>query len=1648
MRLFNGTIEKEILEDVLSFIGSYVSEVRVRVNDEGATFCFINPENTVASYITIPWNCWDYFMVEEELEVGIDVRRILEILPILGGLVEAIIEKDYKLDNRTFKLAFLLKSGNITYIVAAIDPEWMRKCMPRETFENIKDTAKDGTKIVLEHKLFKDLVKTAKQDLLYLESHDEEIIVYNGYRELVPLEFEGIIYNPSKALYKIEYLKPLANLKTPIELEIYFATEKPCYITTELKCATLEMVVAPYVPTEEKDWEAYAPKRIEYDHVITIDIPKDLVRAIKHIKPNAVYINEDNNEIYFVNYIPRVRWNSYVVLKDIRGLGGMRGFYDCISNLAEFVLEKITIGIVGDKLYINDQEVGVKRAEDFEIYKPTSYYNQITIPLKDFKNLIRACGGETGRFAIVADGECLRLAAVIPEDEVVFSHCLFSPYREKRVVRAPYIETLPSGIGDIVNIYYQEGLGSPILFEYVRRKRKEEIPLFYYNATPHPEAEKEHIEELEEIIFGVKVEEEKPPEKPPGEKRELPYDIQDKLSEAKGFVRQTRSYLQDLSQIYEKELVKVFNRLYDTFREVETLVGTAPSKEALKMLNELQNEFLELGKRISLIRTKIADYDKERLGLEIRLKPFEWHDDAKEVLTELSNIAHELRKWDSRLEDLAERIKGYVKKIQELKEKPPYFIDSWVVRYVPSDKVFQFSYIVNGLRGAPLYFNTLEELNEFLEKGKGEVYIPQKRETGIVEWKPARIPRLFKFKAGEVVDTPTATYTLEQPLVKSDNPDVWIWQVAVWDKVKHEDRREYLTEDEIEKLKSTFEEKPERREKIEPAKKPKNVFWEGANSIVTLEKDYSKWVKFGVPGRYCWYLKRPEAYKLLFSWKHDYYDKRREYGDFKSEYERWKENEIVWNLIKEDIRKFEEKYYKKFISPLKRPEGEETEKLVDEASKRTPTLEDILAELEPLGYRERWRVVESLKAKGFEDVEETIDKFIREGELRKVGKYIEATREVWREYQKMLAEKVEKGEEEPVEEEEEIKTVTPEEELPKEEQEKLQTMFNILTKNGWSFSKFDKKWFFKFKKYGIKTYKDRYIFSKLFKKYSGQFERILSKMSEEDKQKLAETGFFELYDRFKRGERLFTDVRVKREKEEEPWMKDEPFDKEFVQLYNEFSHFWVDPNKEFKKEIKAIEDKIIMEFGKIPKSIEPALRNYRKALYEFFKEEARARAIAPPVTVVGPQKYEGKPEQAQKIREKALEKLEKARKWLEEAISREKHKRMTKKVEEEVQLTIDELKGNRLKKDLGLDVASKIWDYKHKDGSGDFGFMLKKGVKWVKLTGSYTPSGKVYGLMIETSEHAPQAIPVEIRTYEDLINYLREVFEVKKPEVKEEKEEKPPVEEKPPAKPPAEPYDFILEKLKSTFLAELELAGLSKEEAERELEAIMFEIERLARDVVEGKLAQVEAVKEVIKKARTITRPTEVAPPEELKVVKEEGPSRVRRVKEIWEERRAEYAPPPETTEMAMRIKDVMESLGWKGVVELLKPHLPEIFAYGIEDFLKRHREWSLAVPPTKGNVEAIFRNLRRSIEQQALEKYNRGELSFREWLIGGAPDRIRLPLLAMLLYYGYTSNAFKKELRKVYETPEIQDALKKYGVTSFDEFYDAMVEFLRQYRL
>jgi hypothetical protein len=123
----------------------------------------------------------------------------------------------------------------------------------------------------------------------------------------------------------------------------------------------------------------------------------------------------------------------------------------------------------------------------------------------------------------------------------------------------------------------------------------------------------------------------------------------------------------------------------------------------------------------------------------------------------------------------------------------------------------------------------------------------------------------------------------------------------------------------------------------------------------------------------------------------------------------------------------------------------------------------------------------------------------------------------------------------------------------------------------------------------------------------------------------------------------------------EPYESDNPFTPEQVQAYNRWSHFEADINKEFNQDVHQVENNALGELDEYgitenPEELITAFRYYRKAVYNYFLDDSRARGIAPPVSVVGPANYSGNVGRADKIRENASASLDLARKYIDRAV--------------------------------------------------------------------------------------------------------------------------------------------------------------------------------------------------------------------------------------------------------------------------------------------------------------------------------------------------------------------------------------------------------------
>ncbi len=233
--------------------------------------------------------------------------------------------------------------------------------------------------------------------------------------------------------------------------------------------------------------------------------------------------------------------------------------------------------------------------------------------------------------------------------------------------------------------------------------------------------------------------------------------------------------------------------------------------------------------------------------------------------------------------------------------------------------------------------------------------------------------------------------------------------------------------------------------------------------------------------------------------------------------------------------------------------------------------------------------------------------------------------------------------------------ISPYDLLPEREANNLMLIFNVLLKNGWRLGRFDKKFFFKFKKYGIKTYLDKEKLAHLLYKYRKQIEGIVRKMDKMDLDILTEAGFFDLMDKLQKGEPVTeSEVKIPYDKLDTRT----PFDKDLQERYEDATFFPRDLNEWYWSYYQYALGDILMkiDMGEIKPSpaLVDAMEKVKRALYEYIYIWATETIKYPSPIVVGFSKYPYA--QAQKSADRklrAMERFAKALRYLDKVLENE-----------------------------------------------------------------------------------------------------------------------------------------------------------------------------------------------------------------------------------------------------------------------------------------------------------------------------------------------------------------------------------------------------------
>jgi len=229
------------LRILLNSINVLVSEARLHFTDNGLNVRAVDYANVAMVAASIRSDVFESYSIAEKFKTGIDVVRLSDFCKSLESKAKAeLTVMDRKL---------ILTSGNVTYTIALIDPEAIRK------EPNVPQLSLSA-EVVMDAKEFKKAISTVEMiddDEVVFEKTDAEFrIAGEGNVERISCIFgksKLIKANDgkAKARYSLEYLKSFCKIAGDAEiLRIRFDNDYICWLKFEIKDGfEIDYILAP-----------------------------------------------------------------------------------------------------------------------------------------------------------------------------------------------------------------------------------------------------------------------------------------------------------------------------------------------------------------------------------------------------------------------------------------------------------------------------------------------------------------------------------------------------------------------------------------------------------------------------------------------------------------------------------------------------------------------------------------------------------------------------------------------------------------------------------------------------------------------------------------------------------------------------------------------------------------------------------------------------------------------------------------------------------------------------------------------------------------------------------------------------------------------------------------------------------------------------------------------------------------------------------------------------------------------------------------------------------------------------------------------------------------------------------------------------------
>lgn len=234
--------DAKILKEVINIICELVTEVRIKVNEEGLSIVAIDPANVALVSFKLPKKIFSQFEIEEEEIIGISLDNFKAILRRYKG--GSII---LKTEENTLVIEIQEKIKR-SFSLALINIEEEEKNVPKLDFK---------IKIEMDSEDFNEAIEdcaVVSESCSFIAEKNRFVIEAKGLHsskaefssDFVKIDGEG------KAKYSVEYLqKFIKACKLVDKIIINFSTDYPLQLIFSQENFELLFILAPRVDTEE-----------------------------------------------------------------------------------------------------------------------------------------------------------------------------------------------------------------------------------------------------------------------------------------------------------------------------------------------------------------------------------------------------------------------------------------------------------------------------------------------------------------------------------------------------------------------------------------------------------------------------------------------------------------------------------------------------------------------------------------------------------------------------------------------------------------------------------------------------------------------------------------------------------------------------------------------------------------------------------------------------------------------------------------------------------------------------------------------------------------------------------------------------------------------------------------------------------------------------------------------------------------------------------------------------------------------------------------------------------------------------------------------------------------------------------------------------